>query len=114
MSVASKRGGGGAMGTQYPDLFADLAAPFDDGEVKNFSKGGKTFYYVTARTLQNRLDDVIGPENWSADYIPGEHSVHCKLTIRLPDGQSLTKCDAGGYAGMADQGDDDKSGYTDS
>ena len=30
-----------------------------------------------------------------------------------PDGSVLTKCDAGGYAGMADSGDDDKSGYSD-
>src|SRR5206468_2281753 len=37
----------------------------------------------------------------------------CRLTIRLPDGSELTKCDAGGYAGMADSGDDDKSGYSD-
>src|SRR5262249_46331307 len=28
-------------------------------------------------------------------------------------GSTLTKADAGGYAGMADSGDDDKSGYSD-
>ena len=43
-----------------------------------------------------------------------ENSVICRLTVRLPDGQVLTKSDAGGYAGMADQGDDDKSGFSDS
>jgi hypothetical protein len=35
------------------------------------------------------------------------------LTVRLPDGTTLTKADAGGYAGMPDQGDDDKSGFSD-
>ena len=47
------------------------------------------------------------------NYIPGENSVVCKLTVRLPDGSTLTKSDAGGYAGMADHGDDDKSGFSD-
>jgi hypothetical protein len=31
----------------------------------------------------------------------------------MPDGTMLTKSDAGGYAGMSDSGDDDKSGYSD-
>ena len=61
----------------------------------------------------NRLDDILGPANWWDDYIPQENSVICRLTIRLPDGTTLTKCDAGGYAGMSDSGDDDKSGFSD-
>jgi hypothetical protein len=62
----------------------------------------------------NRLDNVLGPENWWDDYVPADHAVQCRLTIRLPDGAILTKCDAGGYAGMSDSGDDGKSGYSDS
>src|SRR5436305_6196841 len=62
----------------------------------------------------NRLDNVLGPENWWDEYVASENSVLCRLTVRLPDGSTLTKCDAGGYAGMADSGDDDKSGYSDS
>ena len=61
----------------------------------------------------NRLDDVLGPENWWDEYQPLEHSVICRLTIKLPDGTTLTKSDAGGYAGMTDSGDDDKSGFSD-
>jgi hypothetical protein len=61
----------------------------------------------------NRLDEVCGPENWRDHYIPGEHSVMCVLTLVLPDGSQVSKCDAGGYAGMTDQGDDDKSGFSD-
>lgn len=61
----------------------------------------------------NRLDEVLGPENWWDDYSPMENSVICRLTIRLPDGTTLTKSDAGGYAGLADSGDDDKSGFSD-
>jgi hypothetical protein len=101
------------MGTRYPDLFAALAAPFASHEVKFRSQSGKQLHYITARTVMIRLDNVLGPENWWDEYVPGENSVLCKLTIRLPDNSTLTKSDAGGYAGMADSGDDDKSGYSD-
>jgi len=99
--------------TQFPDLFAALAAPFDAQEVRVRSQGGRQLHYITARTAMNRLDDLLGPENWWDDYTPGENSVLCRLTIRLPDGTTITKADAGGYAGMADSGDDDKSGFSD-
>ena len=99
--------------TQHPDLFAALAAPFDPSEVKVRSQSGRQLHYITARTAMNRLDNVLGPENWWDEYVPSENSVLCRLSIRLPDGSTLTKADAGGYAGMADQGDDDKSGFSD-
>jgi hypothetical protein len=99
--------------TQHPDLFAALAAPFDAGELKARSQAGRQMPYVTARTIMNRLDEVLGPENWWDEYVPLEHSVICRMTIRLPDGTTLTKSDAGGYAGLADPGDDDKSGFAD-
>ena len=105
---------GGYTMTQFPDLFASLAAPFDPQEVRVRSQAGRQLHYITARTAMNRLDDVLGPENWWDDYTPGENSVTCRLTLRLPDGQTITKADAGGYAGMPDSGDDDKSGFSDS
>lgn len=101
--------------TKFPDLFAALAAPFEQHEVKvRAAQGGRQLHYITARTAMNRLDSVLGPENWWDEYIPSQNSVLCKLTLRLPDGSTVTKADAGGYAGMADQGDDDKSGFSDS
>src|SRR5262249_61353592 len=100
--------------TQYPDLFAALAAPFASHEVKlRNSQAGRQLHYITARTAMNRLDGVLGPENWWDEYVPLENSVVCRLTLRLPDGQTVTKSDAGGYAGLADQGGDDKSGLSD-
>lgn len=99
--------------TSHPDLFAALAAPFNSDEVKTRPQGGRQLPYVTARVVMNRLDDALGPENWWDDYTPLEHSVICRLTIRLPDGTVLTKGDAGGHAGMADPGDDEKSGFAD-
>lgn len=101
--------------TEHPDFFAALAAPFDPKEVrqKPIGGGGKADY-VSARTVMNRLDDVAGPENWWDSYERGEHSIICRLTIQLPDGRVVTKCDAGGNAGMSDEGDDEKSGVSDS
>jgi Rad52/22 family double-strand break repair protein len=99
--------------TQFPDLFAALATPFDAQEVRTRSQSGRQIHYITARTAMNRLDSVLGPENWWDEYVPGENSVLCRLTVRLPDGKTLTKADAGGYAGMPDSGDDDKSGFSD-
>jgi hypothetical protein len=99
--------------TKYPGIFAALAAPFDSHEVKVRTQGGRQLHYITARTAMNRLDTVLGPENWWDEYVPGANSVMCRLTVVLPDGRSLTKMDAGGYAGMADSGDDDKSGFSD-
>jgi hypothetical protein len=99
--------------TQHHELFAALAAPFEPNEIKVRSHTGRQLHYITARTVMNRLDSVLGPENWWDEYVPNENSVLCRLTVRLPDGSILTKSDAGGYAGMADSGDDDKSGYSD-
>lgn len=99
--------------TSHAELFTALAAPFESNEIKIRTQTGKQMHYITARTVMNRLDTVLGPENWWDEYHPNENSVLCRLTVRLPDGQLLTKSDAGGYAGMADSGDDDKSGYSD-
>jgi hypothetical protein len=98
---------------QHLELFAALAAPFDHEEVRLRPQAGRQIPYITARTVMNRLDDVLGPANWWDEYAPLENSVICRLTIRLPDGTTLTKSDAGGYAGMTDSGDDDKSGFSD-
>jgi hypothetical protein len=98
---------------QFFDLFRALARPFEPGEVKSRPQGGRQLQYITARTVMNRLDEVLGPANWWDHYTPCEHSVICQLTIRLPDGETVTKQDAGGNAGMQDAGDDDKSGFSD-
>lgn len=97
---------------QYDYLFAELAAIFPDEKILE-KKQGKP-HYITAKMVMNRLDTVLGPANWWDEYQPGgEDSVLCRLTIRLPDGTTVTKCDAGGFKGMANDGDDDKSGYSD-
>lgn len=101
------------MTIAHVEMFAALARPFPPGEIKQRPQGGRQMDYITARQVMNRLDDVLGPAGWWDDYTPLENSVICRLTIRLPDGSTVTKCDAGGHAGMSDQGDDEKSGFSD-
>lgn len=101
------------MSTSHRNICLALAAEFHPSEIKVLAKGGKQMPYVTARVVMNRLDEVIGLENWWDEYTASDSSVQCRLTIRLPDGATVTKADAGAYAGMADDGDDDKSGYSD-
>ncbi len=99
------------MATKYPEIFAALAADFPDVKWRE-GKGRTQYPYVTARQVMNRLDDVLGPENWWDDYTANEHSVLCRLTIALPDGARVSKQDAGGYRGMEDSGDDEKAGHS--
>jgi hypothetical protein len=49
--------------------------------------------YVTNRAIQGRLDEVVGPENWSNEFRPGpDGGVMCGLSIRVGD-QWVTKWD---------------------
>lgn len=49
--------------------------------------------YVTARAIQDRLDEVCGPENWKNEFVAwkGEHQL-CGISIRV-DGEWITKWD---------------------
>jgi hypothetical protein len=104
------------MGTQWPELFQALAAEFEPDEVKALPRGAGSkagIKYVTARTCMNRLDTVLGNERWTEEYIQSANSVICRLTITLPDGTTLTKSDAGGFAGMKEADNNVKSGFSD-
>jgi hypothetical protein len=88
-----------------------LAEPFapDDYEWRVQTAGekdnkpwAKVLAYVTNRAIMQRLDDVVGPENWRNEYkaSPGakESGVLCGLSIRVasesnPDGEWVTKWD---------------------
>ena len=101
--------------TKYPTIWNALSAEFADGEVKWRPQGGgnRKVPFITARTAMNRLDAVLGPENWWDRYERLDRGTLCSLSIRLPDGEVITKQDAGGFAGMSDSGDDEKSAYSD-
>ena len=83
---------------------AELAMPFapEDLEwrLQRADKDGKwgiAVPFVTNRAIQNRLDDVVGPENWYNDFKPwhgvgGKEAQLCGISIRYGDG-FITKWD---------------------
>lgn len=66
------------------EQWAALSEPFDDIDIKSRpGSGGMTFRYVDARTVAQRLDDILTPDGWSFTWthIPGEAIVHGHLEI---------------------------------
>jgi Rad52/22 family double-strand break repair protein len=105
---AAPREGGAA-----PDLWERLAAPFDPAEVRTRRGPRGDLRYITARTARRRLNDVLGPANWSCRIEPAERWVRCALTIVLPDGRQLTREALGGYPDMPTDEDRVKGGDSD-
>lgn len=97
---------------------AALAEPFSRNEVKfkpQSVKGNRALAmaYVDARVVQDRLDDVLGVENWQDEYETlADGSVVCKLTCRLGD-RWITKVDVGGPSEQPDGGDRVKAAFSD-
>lgn len=101
----------------HAGVFARLAQAFFQEDVR-FREGRNGGYYVKAPTVMNRLDSVLGPDGWWDHYtIIDEITVECALSIRLPDGQVVTKKDVGirkpAEAGRIDPGCSWKAAYSD-
>ena len=95
------------------DLFERLAAPFAAEEVRTRRGPRGDMRYITARTARRRLNEVVGPSNWSCRVEPSEHWVKCELTIMLPDGREITREAVGGYPNMPEEEDRVKGGDSD-
>lgn len=48
--------------------------------------------YIDARDVQNRLDEILGPQNWSTKYTRITDGFLCELSIRISD-EWVTKSD---------------------
>ena len=112
------------MGVQdkYGDIWAALAAPFRTEMIATRFDGR---HYISARAAMTRLDEVLGPHRWTADYTAwNNNAVRCVITITMPDGETFTKTDIGANSTMVeknqaqgkpiDPGEDDKGGISDS
>lgn len=74
--------------------FSKLSLAFEEEEIEwRIQSAGETkgriwarvVPYVTNRAVQQRLDDVCGPENWSNEFTKGpDGGVLCGLSIRVP------------------------------
>lgn len=82
--------------------FKKLAEPFPAKDIEwrlqscgetNGKIWGKVLAYVTNRAIQQRLDDVCGPENWKNEYTKGpDGGILCGISIRY-NGEFITKWD---------------------
>jgi hypothetical protein len=99
-------------------VWEKLADPFPQSEVEfkpSKVSGNRTLAlcYLTARAVEDRLDDVVGPANWRDEYRDIEGgSVECRLFIRA-DGEWLCKVDVGSPSEQPDAGDRTKAAYSD-
>lgn len=101
------------MSTAHAEIFAALAAPFDKVKSRP-GTGGQQLYYLSARQIENRLDEVLGPENWDFELFGwGENALIGTLVIRLPDGSVVRKSNVGGKADMKASDDETKSAASD-
>jgi len=95
-----------------------LTAPFQLTEVKfkpQSVKGNRALAlaYIDCRVIQDRLDAVLGVENWMDEYeILADGSVMCRLKLRL-NGEWVTKSDVGSPSEQPDSGDRLKAAFSD-
>ena len=94
------------------EIFQGLAAEFDPEDEETVDDDGRTFTYVKAPSVIDRLNAVLGPENWEDDYSPVLNGLKCRLTITLPSGQKIVRCGGGAPAGMRKADFDVKSAFT--
>lgn len=74
-------------------LFTRLATPFHPediewraGATNNDKTKALALAYITSRAVMDRLDEVIGPQNWRDEYKPGpDGGVICGLSLRIQD-----------------------------
>jgi hypothetical protein len=99
-------------------IAAALSAPFEPKDIKfkpQMVKNNRALAmaYIDARLIQDRLDDVLGVENWQDKYdIQPDGSVVCRLRLKL-GGRWITKTDVGSPSEQPDLGDRLKAAFSD-
>ncbi len=92
----------------FSTLHNDLAAPFPDSAIswrigsttkqkkEDDPIRGMALAYIDARDVMERLDSVVGAENWSDQYVETEKGrVICTLSVRI-NGEWVAKSDGAG------------------
>lgn len=73
-------------------IMEQLQAPFDPDDIewrfaqagyKNSKPWAKCLAYIDARAVQDRLDEVVGPECWKDEYSHVTGGVMCKLSLKI-------------------------------
>lgn len=91
------------------DIFKELAKPFDASKIhwrvgaRNREKTkGIALAYIDARDVMDRLDAVLGPDNWEDRYHLQGKTMVCELTIRIGD-RAITKSDGAGATDVEEE-----------
>lgn len=101
---ALMRGGEQAKRVIAGSWLDGLDEPFKDEDLEwrvqnlfiyNEKPGAVVVPYVTNRAIMNRLDEVVGKENWRNNYgvTPVTNGVMCGISILMPTGEWVTKFD---------------------
>lgn len=105
--------------SDYSRLFRQLAEPFPESALgwKAQATSGEralAVAFIDARTVMDRLDSVLGPENWRDSYeVDASGSVVCGLSLRLGS-EWIAKYDVGSRSDQSDDGDQLKAAFSDS
>jgi hypothetical protein len=100
------------------DIAAALRAPFAAEDVKfkpAVVSGNRALAvaYVDARTIMDRLDEVLGVDGWQDRYeVLPDGNVACRLRCKIGE-QWITKVDVGGPSEQPDDGDKLKAAFSD-
>jgi len=87
-----------------------LRAPFKLSQLHwRQGRGNMQLAYIDARDVANRLDEVVGIENWQDRYEEVSGRLMCYLSIRV-EGEWITKADGAGDTNI----EGEKGGISDS
>ena len=84
------------------ELLEKLKAPFDParvhfrvGAMTQDKKKGIGLAYIDARDVMERLDAVVGPENWQCTYPHASNKTVCAISLKI-DGEWVFKSNGAG------------------
>ena len=80
------------------EKFAESDIEYRIGALNSDKTKGLALAYVSARAIQNRLDEVVGFENWKVSYREIQGGFLCTLSIKIND-EWISKEDGAGITG---------------
>lgn len=84
----------------FKEIDARLKAPFEEKDIqwrlqscgtKNGKIWGRCLAYLDSRAVQERLDEVVGPDNWQSIVHKEGDSYLCSLSIRVTHNDGTTE-----------------------
>ena len=91
------------MNNTLSETYRLLSEKFPDEEVKQRpGGGGKMLSYIDARSVMNRLDDVVGWDSWHTVDTKMGDTYYCRLTIDVPTDTGTKEVTKTGASGATD------------